>query len=793
MSDNTFKNFIRKHENTVSFSDKPDIQYPIGKVDPSPCMEACPAGVNVKAYVSLIAAGKFHEALKVVRERNPLPGICGRVCTHPCETYCNRNQIDSSIAIRSLKRFVADYELEHPIPKPKPTAGTRKEKIAIIGSGPAGLTAAHDLAKSGFNVTIFEELSEPGGMLIAGIPSYRMPRNILKIEIDYIRNLGVKIITNKKISGKQDYNKLLKDYDAVYLAIGAHVGKKLGIPGEDQYKGFLDAVTFLRKVNLGKPQKPGEKIIVIGGGNSAIDAARTALRLGSEVNIVYRRTQKEMPADEEEIKEAEKEGVKIHYLAAPVKIIGKNGKVTGLECSKMKLGKPDESGRARPIPIKNSEFIIEADVIIPAISQQPDLSFLPKDHNIDISKWNTFAADENTMATNIPGVFAGGDAVTGSNTVIDAIAQGHITATSIERFINGETLEQTDSKTKPLETEIKIDLNIQPKTKRAKSPMQIISERQYSFKEVEYGFDEVTAIAEAQRCLRCGPCGECYICVSDCDKGLSVMHSVNGHDDYILRLPSDFQSKDLTNGSLLGTIIAANGKNMPIELDSYIPFVNENHCRGCGDCVTVCEYDACQLVQRDGDIFVSQIDHEICRGCGTCVTFCPSSAIQPGRYTSDWLSYKLNNIDPNKRNIIVFSCNWNGADFEKVNTAKYKNTNFIFIQTMCTGRIESTFILRAIEEGADGVLVVGCSADECHYEFGAKRFAETYAKVKQLAHMLGIEDGEIGYEQISGKNTERFVEVVNDFASGSKEEKEKGRKGERERMKGSVGEAVQWS
>jgi formate dehydrogenase (NADP+) beta subunit len=763
-SDSTFKNFIRKHENTITFSDKPDVQYPIGKVDSSPCMEACPAGVNVKAYVSLIAAGKFHEALHVVREKNPLPGICGRVCTHPCESLCNRNQIDAPVAIRSLKRFVADYELDHPIPKPQKTAGTRKEKIAIIGSGPAGLTAAHDLAKSGFHVNIFEELSEPGGMLIAGIPSYRMPRDILKIEIDYIRNLGVKIKTNKKISGKQDYNKLLKDYDAVYLAIGAHVGKKLGIPGEDKYEGFLDAVTFLREVNLGKPQKPGEKVIVIGGGNSAIDAARTALRLGSEVNIVYRRTRQEMPANDEEIKDAEEEGIKMHFLAAPAKIVGKNSKVTGLECTKMKLGEPDESGRARPIPIKNSEFIIEADVIIPAISQEPDLSFLPKDHNIDISKWQTFAADENTMATNIPGVFAGGDAVTGPNTVIDAIAQGHVTAKSIERFIDGEELVQKDNRTNPIETEIKIDLKSRPKIKRTPAPMQEISKRKNSFKEVEYGFDEATAIAEAQRCLRCGPCDECYTCVSDCHKGLSVIHSINGYDDYVLRLPPDFQSKDLANGNLNGILKSANGKDIPVELDSYIPYVKEELCRGCGDCVTVCEYDACQLVQKDGEIFVSQIDSELCRGCGTCVTFCPSSAIQPGRYTSEWLSFKLNKIDIKKRNIVVYSCNWNGADFEKINTSKLKNTNFIFIQTMCTGRIESTFLLRALEGGADGVLVVGCAADECHYEFGAKRFAETYAKVQQLVHMLGYDKDRIEYETVSDKNTDKFVEVVNNYA-----------------------------
>ncbi len=763
-TETTFKNFIRKHKSTLSFPDKPTVEYPIGIVDPSPCMEACPAGVNVKAYVSLIAAGKFHEALKVVREKNPLPGICGRVCTHPCESYCNRNQIDSPVAIRSLKRFVADYELDHPLPKPKKTAGTRNEKIAIIGSGPAGLTAAHDLAKNGFNVTIFEELSKPGGMLIAGIPSYRMPRDILKIEIDYIKNIGVKIITGKKIAGTQAYGKLLKEFDAVYLAIGAHVGKKLDIPGEDEYEGFLDAVTFLREVNLGKPRKPGNKVIVIGGGNSAIDAARTALRLGSDVTIAYRRTRQEMPANDEEIEEAVQEGIKIHYLAAPVKIIGKNGKVSGLECIKMKLGKPDKSGRAKPIPIENSEFIIDADVIIPAISQQPDLSFLPKDHNIDISKWQTFAANETTMATNIPGIFAGGDAVTGPNTVIDAIAQGHVAAQSIARFINGEELNQSVKKSDKIETEVKINIKDQSKSKRATIPMQKLAERKNSFKEVEYCFDEATAITEAQRCLRCGPCGECFICVSECDKGLSVFHSVDGNDDFVLRLPLGFDKNELSNGNFKGILKSENGKDINIALDNYIPFVIENLCRGCGDCVTVCEYDAAKLIDKDGEIKVSQIDAEICRGCGTCVTFCPSSAIQPGRYTSDWLEFKLQKINSELRNVVVFSCNWNGADFDKANSEKIDKTNLIFIQTMCTGRIESTFLLRAIEKGADGVIVVGCATDECHYEFGAKRFAETYAKVQQIAHMLGYKKNRIEYETVSNKNTDKFVEIVNNYA-----------------------------
>jgi len=767
-SESNFNNFIRKHKSTISLSDKPDVSYPIGIVDPSPCMEACPAGVNVKAYVSLIAAGKFHEALQVVREKNPLPGICGRVCTHPCESYCNRNQIDAPVAIRALKRFVADYELKHPIPKPDKSARTRKEKIAIIGSGPAGLTAAHDLAKSGFNVTIFEELAEPGGMLIAGIPSYRMPRDVLNIEIDYIKNIGVKIVTNKKISGKTAYNKLLKDYNAVYLAIGAHVGKKLGIPGEDKFEGFLDAVTFLREVNLGTAKKPGENVIVIGGGNSAIDAARTALRLGSNVTIAYRRSREEMPANDEEIEDAEKEGIKIHYLAAPNKIIGENGKVTGLECVKMKLGKADESGRAKPIPIKDSEFIIDADVIIPAISQKPDLSFLPKDHEVDISKWQTLLADEHTMATNIPGVFAGGDAVTGPNTVIDAIAQGHIAARSIEQYINGEKLSPYTKNSMPTETEIKINYKTQPKIKRAKTPMQGVAKRKGNFSEVEYCFDEKTAITEAQRCLRCGPCEECFVCVSECNKGLSVVQTSDGINDYVLRLPSEFDDAILKNGKLEANIKDQKGKNIPVEIDSYIPIVTKNLCRGCGDCVTVCDYNAIQLIDKGDEVKVSQIDPDLCRGCGTCVALCPSSAIQPGRFTSDWLDFKLQTIDPNKKSVVIFSCSWNGADFEQFSKVKIKDTNLIFIQTMCTGRIESSFILKALEKDTAGVLVVGCAADECHYEFGAKRFAETYAKVQQIAYMLGYEKDRLEYATVSGKNTERFVKIVNDYARNIK-------------------------
>lgn len=411
------------------------------------CQETCPVHIDIRKYIGLIAAGRYLDALAVIRERNPLPAICGRVCNHPCEGACNRGRQDEPVAIDALKRFVADYELElkrqGKIPKPvAPPVNEKLGKVAIVGSGPAGLTVAHDLALRGIRSTIFESAPVPGGMLWLAIPEYRLPRDIIQTEVDYICDLGVELKLNTPINKNYTIDDLLKDgYRAVFLGIGAHQGLKLGVPGEDDYEGFLDCIVFLRRVNLGDKTKPGRKVIVIGGGNSAIDAARTALRLGSEeVHIVYRRTVKEMPANPWEIEEAEKEGVKITYLAAPVKILGENGRVVGMRCIRMKLGKLDASGRRSPVPIPGTEFDIEADVIVPAISQQPDVSFLHEGHGLSINKWNSFDVNPRTMQTNRPEIFAGGDAVTGPATVIQAIAAGHQAAISIEKFLKGEKL-----------------------------------------------------------------------------------------------------------------------------------------------------------------------------------------------------------------------------------------------------------------------------------------------------------------------------------------------------------------
>ncbi len=415
---------------------RPDIEY-----ETPACQEACPVHIDIRRYVGLIAEGSYQEALAVVRERNPLPAICGRVCNHPCEDACNRGRQDQPLSIDALKRFVTDHEVtlrsEGRLAWPAPPRKTRKERVAVVGAGPAGLTVAHDLALAGFTPTVFEASPVPGGMLHLGIPEYRLPRDVIELEVDYIKNLGVEVLYDTPVGPDLTLEDLKKKgYKAIFLGIGAHKGLKLKVPGEDEFEGFMDCIVFLRQVNLGNHEKPGDKVIVIGGGNSAIDAARTALRVGcKEVHIVYRRSIKEMPANPWEIEAAQEEGVKITYLAAPARILGEGGKVVGMECVKMQLGKLDASGRRRPVPIEGSEFVIDADVIVPAISQRPDISFLPDDTELKISRWDSFVIDESNGATNVPGIFSGGDAVTGPSTVIWAIEAGHRAARGIIDYL----------------------------------------------------------------------------------------------------------------------------------------------------------------------------------------------------------------------------------------------------------------------------------------------------------------------------------------------------------------------
>ncbi|HXY74677.1 MAG TPA: FAD-dependent oxidoreductase [Dehalococcoidales bacterium] len=476
-----------------------------------PCRAACPAGVNACGYVAMIGVGKYKEALDILRRTMPFAGVCGRVCTHPCEAECERGKVDEPISIRNLKRFMADWELKNGRPKATPAEITKTEKIAIIGSGPSGIACAYDLIRLGYPVTIFEAALAAGGLLRYGIPEYRLPKKIVDEEINYVQEMGVEIKLNSPIT---DVDALFKEgYKAVYLATGTGVNSKMGIPGEDN-PAVLDVLSFLWRANSGEKVDIGERVAVVGGGNSAMDAARVALRLGAkEVSIIYRRSKNEMPAAMEEIEEAEHEGINFVLLTNPTKVLAEGGKLTGIECIKMELGEPDASGRRRPVPKPGSEFVINVDNVIMAIGQTVDRTKLPG--KVEYSKNGTVLVDSISYKTNLDGVFAGGDVVTGPADVIRVVAAGKEAATSIDRYIRGVDLKE--GRPEPKEVVKFIDKTGAVKKARAAMPSLPPKNRQ-GFVEVETGFDEAIAVEEAKRCLNCSVCSDCFACVAVCER-----------------------------------------------------------------------------------------------------------------------------------------------------------------------------------------------------------------------------------------------------------------------------------
>jgi len=473
----------------------------------SPCVNACPAGVDVPSYISLVAEGRYAEALEIHRKRNPFALVCGRVCPAFCERRCRRGELDESVAIRQIKRFMADHELKNPWTPPQlePKKG---KKVAIIGSGPAGLTAALRLAQWGYDVTVHEALPVAGGMMRVGIPDYRLPPDILEIEIDNIRRAGVEIVLNSRLGRDFTLDQLMDrdGYDAVLLAIGAHVSRRLRIPGEDK-ENVWGATEFLKQVNLGNaPDLSGKRVVVVGGGNSAIDAARTSMRLGaSEVHLVYRRTREDMPAQDLEIEEAVEEGLQMHFLVNPTQILG-NGKVEGVELIRQQLGEFDSSARRRPSPIEGSEFVLDADVVIAAIGQSTEVD-CADGCGVEFNR-NTTVQVNRQLQTTREGVFAAGDVVLGPATIVEAVAQGNKAALAIDTYLrsggNGNGHEPTRKEWLAYDTvELSWNMEDYAEAKRVVMPVQDPAVRARNWKEVELGLDEQACREECKRCLRC--------------------------------------------------------------------------------------------------------------------------------------------------------------------------------------------------------------------------------------------------------------------------------------------------
>ncbi len=484
------------------------------KQDTSACKAECPAHIDVQGYVNLAAKGKFQRALELIKESSPFPSICGRICPHPCESACNRGGIDEPVANHAIERFVADLDLKAAkryMPKIK---DKKEDKVAIIGSGPAGLTCAYYLAQEGYQVTIFEKDTVLGGMLTAGIPSYRLPREIVDAEVQLIRDMGVTMKTGVEIGKDTTIAQLREEgFKAFFTAIGTQACLQIGIEGED-LEGVYAGLDYLRQINRGESVTLGKNVAVIGGGNTAMDAARATRRSGAEnAFILYRRGLEEMPANAEEIKECQEEGIPINTLTQPVRFIGENGRVKAIECIKMQLTEPDESGRPKPEPVPGSEFTIDVNSVINALGQEADWSCLTPECACTLTDWGTMNVDPLTLQSDDPDIFAGGDAARGPRTVVEAIADGKQAAISIDRYISGRDLRLGREMELKIITEPQKD-NYDP-VARSQMPRLEPQERVKNFDEVQLGFTEDMAVQEAKRCISCGTC-----CVQACPYGV---------------------------------------------------------------------------------------------------------------------------------------------------------------------------------------------------------------------------------------------------------------------------------
>lgn len=573
----------------------------------APCTLACPGNTDCQGYVGLIANGQFREALELIKEQLPLPASIGRVCPHPCETACRRQLVEEPISIATLKAFAADMDMKSGdmfIPEIAPATG---KHVGIIGGGPGGLSAAYYLLSYGHKVTIYDAMPQMGGMLRYGIPQYRLPKNIVDEEIAVIEKMGATLVNNVKIGKDLDLEYVKSKHDALFVAIGAWKSSNMRCPGED-LPGVIGGIDFLRKVTLDEPLHVGKKVAVVGGGNTAMDACRTAIRLGAEeVYVLYRRTRDEMPAEDIEILEAEEEGVVFKYLVSPIEILEEDGVAKKVRLQKMELGEPDASGRRRPLPIEGEEEILEVDLVIAAIGQNVDMSGLT---GLEATKWGTIVTDESTFSTSEEGIFAGGDSINdGAGIAIEAIGDAKNAAVIMDRYLSGEKIKFEEPyyvKRNDVTAETFKDKKIQ---QRPKMTHLHPAERRDNFEEVAKGYSPEQAVEDAKRCLECG-CGDVYEC-----KLLAYSN------DYKVK-PEVFE-----------------GEVHSRETDDGHPYIvrNADKCILCGLCVRVCDQvmdnGALGLVDRGFDTVVKpSLDRPLaqtsCISCGQCISVCPVGALQ---------------------------------------------------------------------------------------------------------------------------------------------------------------------
>ncbi|MBC8234807.1 FAD-dependent oxidoreductase [bacterium] len=656
-----------------------------------PCRSACPVNTDVQGYVALIAQGRYAEAFEVIQQVNPIASTCSLICHHPCEQECRRNDVDEPLAIRHLKRFALEQAAEYRQNKRKLVPQTKEEKIAIIGSGASGLTAANDLADLGYKVTIFERNEDLGGLLTSAIPPYRLPREAMKEDIDDILAKGVETKTNCEIGKDLTLNDLTQEYDAVLIAVGLSQSRSLNMPGVE-HPNVLLALPFLNDVAHGRKPELGNKVLIIGGGNVAIDVARSARRLGhenakpkacvSEANIemVCLESAEEMPAWEWEIQEALEEEIKINNRWGPKAVISSNGQIKGLETVKVKAVF-DEEGRFSPTFYADQTSFIEADTIIITIGQMSELSFL-ENTDVEVDERGRLLWDSTTQMTGAKGVFASGEVITGPGSAIEAVANGHRVAKAIHLYLQGEDIQaalasEEQEKIAELPEDVIEKIVKQP---REEIEMILPEIRCAGLTQFEIGYDEYSALREARRCRSCGA----------------------------------------------GAI------------------VDEGKCVACLTCLRICPYDAPVITNK------AEMPAEKCQSCGLCPPACPGNAISMIGYDVNELRDNMQEIigavNPERETpiLIAFQCNHHAG----VNGTKPPE-NIRQVRVHCTSRVDILDLLKVFECGADGAYVIACNEEDCKYENISPKVKKRVEYAKQIISEIGIEGERLGYFESS--------------------------------------------
>lgn len=717
-----------------------DRVWELAPLETSPCTLACPTRINARGYVSLVADGRPVEALALIRARNPFPGVCGRICPRPCEAACTRGKYDEPIAVCALKRYVFDLESARGIDPSAPAARTRAEKIAVVGAGPAGLSAAAELAKLGYPVTIYEARREAGGMMNL-IPGFRLPREVVRREAKGILRMGIELVTGVSFGADITWRSLRRaGCKALILATGAwHPVRRWGKVSAGGVVHAIELLEAAAEPPIGergtqRERISGARVAVAGDGMMALDCARAAIRLGaSSVSYIVGAGRERAPLRRDDLLLAEREGLRILFLARPKRFVARRGRLAEVVCARLEEGPADATGRREVFERRDAELRVEVDLFVDAHSRGVDIAGYAAALGLERTPAGTVAVDRGSSAAAPGGVFAAGDLVAGPRSVVEAIASGQRAAYGVHHYLSGESVASPLDLTiddSIARAEYTLEAAPAKPAPRAAMPIESAKARRGDFREVERGFSDRAARVEAQRCLRCGPCSECTICADICEK-----------KDFIIRIGDEYDvdahaGREFWSALPETVLIDAAGEETEARALRTIVRVDEERCVGCGRCADVCGYKAVQVESRPGGRFAARVDELACKGCGVCLAVCPTGAIDQNNFEQEEIARRL--ASASARTKVLFVCRW-----ARPSRLELPN-DVLVVETMCAGRVAPSLLVDAALRGAPRILLCGCAEESCHYGFGRSRGRLAVERSRELLRVFGLNPNIVG-------------------------------------------------